>query len=225
MNNPLLHVPTGKYSNRIFLFGWVLIAFFAYVIVFDAASDIKVSQADDAATALKAEVVSASQINLSWSAPENVRSGTTYKISRDGEHIGTTPLTNFQDTGLSQSTSYSYTVTAYDSVANAYWQPGTATAVTEIQITQISIISNTLTGLSANSAVISWETTFPSVGAVNYSVSQSNLTSRKADLDLSRNHSVTLTDLKANTKYYYRIKVFGGTTAAQTRLLQFRTLR
>lgn len=225
MSSSLFHVPNGKFSRPIFFFGWILIAIFSAVIVFDAVRDIRVSSAEDQSADLSASTVSSSQINLLWSGPQDKTRVVSYKIFRGGEQIGTAPLTNYQDTGLAQNTAYSYFVEGFDAAGNALWQSSRASAVTELQVTQISILEYKITNLTKNSATVSWETNIPSVGSINYSVSQSNLTNRKTSLDLSMTHSITLSDLKANTKYYYRIKTIGGSTASQSRLLNFRTLR
>ena len=43
---------------------------------------------------------------------------TGYKIYRGGTQIGTSAVTNYTDTGLTASTAYSYTVSAYDAAGN-----------------------------------------------------------------------------------------------------------
>src|SRR5205814_985503 len=65
-------------------------------------------------TGLAATAVSSSQINLSWTAStDNVRvSG--YRVYRGGTQIATTTTTAYANTGLAPSTTYSYTVAAYD---------------------------------------------------------------------------------------------------------------
>jgi chitodextrinase len=69
---------------------------------------------------LSASAVSSSAINLSWSASTDAVGVTGYKVYRAGTQIGTTASTNYSDTGLSASTSYSYTVAAYDAAGNTY---------------------------------------------------------------------------------------------------------
>jgi chitodextrinase len=81
---------------------------------------------------LTATAVSASQINLAWTAStDNVRlSG--YKIYR-GEAltlIGATDINSYSDMGLTASTSYTYKVAAYDTSSNFSAQSNSATATT-----------------------------------------------------------------------------------------------
>ena len=85
------------------------------------------TQAPTAPTNLAASVASSSQINLSWTASTDNVGVAGYKIYRNG---GTTPIatvtsgTTYHDTGLTGSTTYSYTVAAYDAAGNT--SPATA---------------------------------------------------------------------------------------------------
>src|SRR5438132_30793 len=69
-------------------------------------------------TNLSASAVSSSQINLSWTASTDNVGVAGYTIYRGGLQIGTTSLTSYSDTSLSPSTTYSYTVAAYDAAGN-----------------------------------------------------------------------------------------------------------
>lgn len=67
---------------------------------------------------LTATPVTYSQINLSWlsSTDDILLSG--YQVWRDAVQIATTTATTYVDTGLTASTTYTYTITAYDHVFN-----------------------------------------------------------------------------------------------------------
>jgi glucose/arabinose dehydrogenase/chitodextrinase len=79
---------------------------------------------------LTATAVSATQINLSWNASTDNVAVTGYQIFRNGTQIGTSTTTTFNNTGLSPSTSYSYTVRAVDAAANPSGQSAPASATT-----------------------------------------------------------------------------------------------
>ena len=80
---------------------------------------------------LAAPPVSASQINLSWTAStDNVAVG-GYVIYRDAAPVGTTTGTSYSDGGLTASTLYTYTVEAYDTTLNYSGQSGSASATTD----------------------------------------------------------------------------------------------
>lgn len=63
---------------------------------------------------LTASAASSAQINLAWSASSDDSGVARYRIYRDGEVVGTTPLTSWPDTGLSPSSFHSYAVQAVD---------------------------------------------------------------------------------------------------------------
>lgn len=81
-------------------------------------------------TGLSALAASSSQINLTWNASTDNVGVTGYKIFRGGSQIATSTTTSYSNTGLSASTSYSYTVAAYDAAGNTSAQSSSATATT-----------------------------------------------------------------------------------------------
>jgi chitodextrinase len=86
-----------------------------------------------APTNLAATAISFSQINLSWTAstdPDSPVAG--YNIYRNGAQVGTATGTAYSDTGLAASTTYTYTVTAFDPSGNLSpaSQPANATTFT-----------------------------------------------------------------------------------------------
>ena len=91
-------------------------------------------------TNLSATAISSSQINLSWSASTDDVGVVGYKIYRNGTQITTTTNTNYSDTGLTPSTIYSYTVSAYDAAGNNSAQSTAVSATTQGQGTT-SVIS------------------------------------------------------------------------------------
>jgi len=71
---------------------------------------------------LSATVVSSSQVDLSWSASTDVGGGLVagYRVYRDGAPVvSVTSGTSYSDTGRAASTTYSYTVLAYDNASPA----------------------------------------------------------------------------------------------------------
>ena len=96
---------------------------------------------------LSASAVSESQINLSWSASTDNVAVTGYRVYRGGAPLTTVGnVTTYQNnTGLTASTSYSYTVQAIDAAGNASGQSTVATATT--------LTKPTATG----TAVLTWD--------------------------------------------------------------------
>lgn len=90
---------------------------------------------------LNAQAVNATQVNLSWTASTDNVGVTGYKIFRDGVQVGTSATTSFQNTGLSGSTTYSYTVSANDPAGNNSAQSAPAVVTTPV-------VDNTPPGVS-----------------------------------------------------------------------------
>ena len=82
----------------------------------DAPSD---DELPTAPTSLAATAVSASQINLDWTASTDNIGVVHYEISRGTTIVGTSTGTEFSDTGLAPETEYTYTVRAFDAAGNA----------------------------------------------------------------------------------------------------------
>jgi chitodextrinase len=106
---------------------------------------------------LTTTVVSSSQINLTWTASTDpvvtgqITSGVAgYKVFQNGVQVATTPSTSYSATGLNDSTSYSFTVSAYDGAGNSSSQSATATATTQAaSVTTSSMITNSVTTASS----------------------------------------------------------------------------
>ena len=82
-----------------------------------------------APTGLTAVAASASEIDLSWNASQN-GSIAGYSIFRNSTPVGTSTGTTYADLGLLQSTTYSYTVAAYDTQGNISAPSASASATT-----------------------------------------------------------------------------------------------
>ncbi|MBF8249616.1 MAG: hypothetical protein HW400_217, partial [Candidatus Levybacteria bacterium] len=83
-------------------------------------------------TGLTASAVSSSQINLSWTASTDNVGVTGYKVYRGGTLLTTLGnVTTYQNTGLTPSTAYSYTVSAFDAAGNPSGQSTSASATTQ----------------------------------------------------------------------------------------------
>jgi hypothetical protein len=79
---------------------------------------------------LTAQVVSFSQINLSWTASTDNVGVTGYTVFRNNAQIATIAATSYQNTGLLPSTTYSFTVAASDAAGNQTAQSNPTTATT-----------------------------------------------------------------------------------------------
>jgi hypothetical protein len=78
-------------------------------------------------TGLAATATSGTSVALTWNASTDNVGVASYTVFRNGSSVGTSPTTSFSDTGVSPSTTYSYTVNAKDAAGNT---SGQSTAVT-----------------------------------------------------------------------------------------------
>ena len=80
---------------------------------------------------LTASAVSATQVNLSWTASTHSIAVTGYQVYRGGTLIATLGnVLSFSDTSLTPATLYSYTVAACNAAANCSAQSAVASATT-----------------------------------------------------------------------------------------------
>jgi chitodextrinase len=76
------------------------------------------TQAPSAPANLSAGTVTTTQVPLSWSPSSDDQGVAGYRVFRGAEQIADVPGTSFTDTTVSASTSYAYTVKAYDAAGN-----------------------------------------------------------------------------------------------------------
>src|SRR5260221_226645 len=123
---------------------------------------------------LSASAVSSSQINLSWSASTDNVGVTGYRVFRAGTLLATLgAATTFQNTGLTPSNSFSYTVQAIDAAGNASAQSAAASATTQAALdTTAPSVPGGLTAVAASSSQInlSWSVSTDNVGVTGYRV-------------------------------------------------------
>lgn len=84
-------------------------------------------------TTLSATAISPTQVNLSWTASTDNVGVAGYQVYRNGIQVATTALTSFTDSGLAPSTTYTFTVAAYDAANNKSGQSLAANATTLAQ--------------------------------------------------------------------------------------------
>jgi chitodextrinase len=106
------------------------------------------------------------QVKVAWTASTDNVGVMGYKVFRNGSQIGTSAAISYADTGLSPSTSYSYTVSAYDTSDNNSAQsspPVTVITMTAIDIDaakamadwlQVGMVSKTVTAIYSGSLYI-----------------------------------------------------------------------
>jgi chitodextrinase len=122
---------------------------------------------------LAATAVSMTQIDLSWDASTDNVAVTGYNIYRDGggTPIATVAGTTYQDTGLSQSTLYTYNVSAVDFNLNESAQSSQASDTTPADSTAPSTPANlTATSVLESQINLSWDASTDDVGVTDYNI-------------------------------------------------------
>lgn len=161
-------------------------------------------------TGLIATAATSSEISLHWAASTDDVGGIGYKIFRNGTQISTSPTNSFSDTGLTSSTTYTYTVSAYDAVGHNSAQSSASSATTLAAGTSDTIpptvpMNLTVTAVSATQIYLSWTASTDNIGVAGYEVYRD-----AALINTVTGTTYSDTALSANTSYTYSIKAFDG---------------
>jgi chitodextrinase len=169
-------------------------------------------------TGLSGSASSPSQINLGWTASTDNVAVTGYRVYRNGVLLATLGnVIAHQNTGVSASTTYSYTVQALDAAGNASAQ-STAVIVTTpaapdavAPSTPTSLVA---TAISASRINLSWSASTDNVAVTGYRVF------RGGALLVTLGNVTSLQDnnLGAGTTYVYTVRAFdaAGNTSANS---------
>ena len=191
-----------------------------------------------APSGLTATVVSATQINLSWTAATDNVGVTGYKVERcQGAsctafaQISTPTTTTYSDTGLTASTSYSYRVRATDAGANLGPYSISSSATTSASggdtTPPTAPAGLTTTSISSSQINLSWTASTDNVGVTGYRVERCAGASCTTFAQIATPTATTYSDtgLAASTSYSYRVRAtdaagnlstYSGTSTAST---------
>ena len=171
------------------------------------------TQSPTTPTNLTASAISSSQINLSWTQGTDNIGVTGYRVYRGGTQVASPSTTSYSDTGLSPSTTYSYTVAAVDGAGNVSVQSTSASATTQAPPPPDTQAPTTPTNLSVTAQSssqinLSWTASTDNVGVTGYRVERCTGASCTTFSQISTPSSTTYNDtgLAANTTYRYRVR-------------------
>jgi len=166
-------------------------------------------------TGLTPVPASTKQINVYWNASTDTTGVTGYKVYRNGVLVGSPTLTNFSDTGLNPSTTYSYTVSACDAAGNCSAQAASASAATFAGDVTAPSVPTGLTPVPGNIDRINvyWNASTDAVGVTGYKVYRNGVLVGSPTLT---NYSDT--GLTHSTTYSYTVAAcdLAGNCSAQT---------
>ncbi|MEZ4195148.1 MAG: hypothetical protein R3B53_01990 [Candidatus Paceibacterota bacterium] len=174
-------------------------------------------------TLLSVTPVASTQIDISWSTSTDDYLMGGYVLLRDGTPRATTTLTNFSDTGLTASTTYSYEVYAFDwtnnisSTSNALAtttleapvQPTSTVSTTSpssnINSNQTIILKNINIQTQINSASLVWQTNVPSRYFLRWGRTDAYDGGYIANETYQATHNTVITNLEPDTVYLYEL--------------------
>ncbi len=131
------------------------------------------SEPPSAVTTLAASSTTSTGTELTWSASTDNIGVTAYHVFRDGTEVGTTTVTNYTASGLTQSTSYNFSVLAEDAAGNLSAAGNTVNVTTlsaadsepPSAVTTLAASSTTSTGTQ-----LSWSASTDNIGVTAYHV-------------------------------------------------------
>ena len=135
------------------------------------------TQAPTVPAGLTTTPINSNQVDLAWSASTDDVGVTAYKVYRSGALLATLGnVTSYSNSGLTASTTYSYTVSACDAAGNCSSQSSSASATTQSAAdTQPPTAPTGLTATSTSAGQIdlSWTYSIDNVGVTAYKVYRS----------------------------------------------------
>jgi chitodextrinase len=156
---------------------------------------------------LTAIAASTSRIDLAWTASTDNVGVTGYRIYRNGSQVGISSSALYSDTGLSPSTSYTYTVAAVDAAANVSGQSGSASATTLAPPpdTTPPTVPPNLTAIAASTSRIdlAWAASTDNVGVTGYKVYRAGV-----QVGISIGTSYSDIGLSPSTVYSYTVAAY-----------------
>src|SRR6185295_6159760 len=173
-----------------------------------------------------ATAVSATQINLTWTAATDNVGVTGYRVERcqgagcgNFVQIATPAGTTFGNTGLLAATTYSYRVKAVDAANNVSVNYSTVATATTQSAPPDTTPPSTVTGLTATAVSatqinLTWTAATDNVGVTGYRVErcQGAGCSTFAQIATPSTNSYSDPGLTAGTSYSYRVKAVDAAT-------------
>lgn len=195
--------------------------------VFDTFTVSQLVGSDTIAPTVPASVtatpIAFSQIDVAWDASTDDQNLTGYQLFRDAVQIATTSLTTYSDTGLTASTTYTYTVKAYDWFFNISSSSlPAATTTLAVPVVVVATTTNpTVTGTRTSVSLmdlsvepsqthvqIAWTTNVYARYALRWGKQSTYELGFVQNETFKKNHTTTITDLEPGTLYMYELVAY-----------------
>jgi len=149
-------------------------SYLAGVVAFKTTASASLGSSDtmppSVPTNLSASAASSSQNNLSWNVSTDNVGVSGYEVFRNGSQIAATTSTSYADLGLSPSTTYSYTVAAYDAAGNVSGQSNVASATTTSTPPPSVPTNLSASAVSSSEIKLTWNASIDNVGVAGYEI-------------------------------------------------------
>jgi PQQ-dependent dehydrogenase (s-GDH family) len=156
-------------------------------------------------TNVATSLITDSSFTLSWTASTDNTGVIGYDIIQDGIIINTAPVTttNFNVTGLTQGTTYSYSVQALDAYSNVSQRSTTVTVNTIDTQAPTAPAALTSSNLIATAVTLSWTASTDNKGVAGYDVYRDGVRINPATVTGT---SYNVTGLTASTTYSFYVQ-------------------
>src|SRR6185437_13234334 len=158
-------------------------------------------------TGVAASANGPTEIDLSWSPSSDPGGGVAgYTVYRNGSAVGTSTTTSFADTGLTASTTYSYTVDAVDTSNNHSAQSSPPVTATTDPDTTVPTAPATLTATAVSPARVdlAWSASTDPDGVSGYRIFRDGVKLTEVTSGLGYSD----TSVVPSTTYSYTVRAF-----------------
>jgi len=168
-----------------------------------------------AVTTLAASGTTVNRTQLSWSASTDNIGVTGYRVFQNGTEVGITTGTTYTANGLTQSTSYAFTVRAIDAAGNVSAAGNTVNITTTIGADSeppSPVTTLAASGTTATGTQLSWSASTDNIGVTGYRVFQNS-----AEVGTRTGTTYTASGLTQSTSYAFTVRAIdaaGNVSAA-----------
>lgn len=168
---------------------------------------------------LSAAAITTTRIDLSWDAATDNVAVAGYNVFRDSAFLASTTATAYTDSGLSEATTYAYTISAFDAAGNESARSATATETTLSQVAAqggggalapeptVPRILNLEETPQREIIVIRWQTDVPTRGTLVWGETPEYELGTIKKARFATEQTARLSDLTPDTEYHIALEV------------------
>ncbi len=164
------------------------------------------TEAPTTPTSLVGTNVTSSSVVLNWNASSDNVAVTGYNIFQDGAQVASTNSTNYTVTNLTDATSYSFYVQAYDAAGNTSNNSNTISITTDSSTdTEAPTVPTNLTvsNVTETTCDLNWTASSDNIGVTGYTIYQDG-----AAIATSSTASYDVTNLNPSTTYLFNVEAY-----------------